>query len=155
MTTDLISSVPLWLLYEDEIEAWRAARPPFIKTWLNEHNFKGERHRVLLVPDANGALEMAVGGLGKRQGGLSLWHSAGFAERLPPRRFHLAQQWSDAEATQLSLGFVYGSYRFERYRPSKLERAASLEPPANADQTTWPPPFWRRRLVKGFKESAS
>jgi leucyl aminopeptidase len=77
---------------------------------------------------------MAVGGLGKRQGGLSLWHSAGFAERLPPRRFHLAQQWSDAEATQLSLGFVYGSYRFERYRPSKLERAASLEPPANADQ---------------------
>ena len=134
MTTDLISSVPLWLLYEDEIEAWRAARPRFIKTWLNEHNFKGERHRVLLVPDANGALEMAVGGLGKRQGGLSLWHSAGFAERLPPRRFHLAQQWSDAEATQLSLGFVYGSYRFERYRPSKLERAASLEPPANADQ---------------------
>ena len=134
MTTDLISSVPLWLLYEDEIEAWRAARPPFIKTWLNEHNFKGEKHRVLLVPDANGALEMAVGGLGKRQGGLSLWHSAGFAERLPPRRFHLAQQWSDAEATQLSLGFVYGSYRFERYRPSKLERAASLEPPANADQ---------------------
>jgi leucyl aminopeptidase len=134
MTTDLISSVPLWLLYEDEIEAWRAARPPFIKTWLSEHNFKGEKHRVLLVPDANGALEMAVGGLGKRQGGLSLWHSAGFAERLPPRRFHLAQQWSDAEATQLSLGFVYGSYRFERYRPSKLERAASLEPPANADQ---------------------
>ena len=134
MTTDLISSVPLWLLYEDEIEAWRAARPPFIKTWLNEHNFKGERHRVLLVPDANGAMEMAVGGLGKRQGGLALWHSAGFAERLPPRRFHLAQQWSDAEATQLSLGFVYGSYRFERYRPSKLERAASLEPPANADQ---------------------
>jgi leucyl aminopeptidase len=134
MTTDLISSVPLWLLYEDEIEAWRAARPPFIKTWLSEHNFKGEKHRVLLVPDANGALEMAVGGLGKRQGGLSLWHSAGFAERLPPRRFHLAQQWSDAEATQLSLGFVYGSYRFERYRPSKSERAASLEPPANADQ---------------------
>ncbi|MGP8165667.1 MAG: leucyl aminopeptidase family protein [Steroidobacteraceae bacterium] len=135
MTTDLISSVPLWLLYDDEIEAWRAARPPFIKTWLNEHNFKGEKHRVLLVPDANGALEMAVGGLGKRQGGLSLWHSAGFAERLPPRRFHLAQPWTDAEATQLSLGFAYGAYRFERYRPSKSERAASLEPPPNADQS--------------------
>jgi leucyl aminopeptidase len=134
MTADLISSVPLWLLYDDEIEAWRAARPPFIRSWLNEHNFKGEKHRVLMVPDANGALEMAVGGLGKRHGGLSLWHAAGFAERLPPRRFHLAQQWTDAEATQLSLGFVYGSYRFERYRPSKAERAASLEPPPNADQ---------------------
>jgi leucyl aminopeptidase len=134
MTADLISSVPLWLLYDDEIDAWRTTRPAFIKSWLSEHNFKGEKHRVLWVPDASGALEMAVGGLGKRHGGLSLWHAAGFAERLPPRRFHLAQQWTDAEATQLSLGFVYGSYRFERYRPSKSERAASLEPPSNADQ---------------------
>jgi leucyl aminopeptidase len=75
-----------------------------------------------------------VGGLGKRQGGLSVWHAAGFAERLPPRRFHLAQSWSDTEATQLCLGFVYGAYRFERYRPSKLDRAATVEAPANADQ---------------------
>jgi leucyl aminopeptidase len=89
---------------------------------------------VLLVPDSSGALELAVGGLGKRQGGLSLWHAAGFTERLPPRRFHLVQQWSDAEATQLSLGFVYGSYRFERYRPVKSEHAASVEAPSNADQ---------------------
>jgi leucyl aminopeptidase len=65
---------------------------------------------------------------------LSLWHAAGFTERLPPRRFHLVQQWSDAEATQLSLGFVYGSYRFERYRPVKSEHAASVEAPSNADQ---------------------
>jgi leucyl aminopeptidase len=135
MTADTISSVPLWLLYDDEIDAWRAARSTFIKAWLNEHNFKGEKHRVLLVPDSNGALEMAVGGLGKRQGGLSLWHTCGFAERLPPRRFRLAQQWSDAEATQLTLGFVYGTYRFERYRPVKSERTATVEAPSNADQS--------------------
>jgi leucyl aminopeptidase len=134
MTADAISSVPLWLLFDDEVEAWRAERSPFIKAWLNEHNFKAERHRVLLVPDSSGALELAVGGLGKRQGGLSLWHAAGFTERLPPRRFHLVQQWSDAEATQLSLGFLYGSYRFERYRPVKSEHAASVEAPSNADQ---------------------
>ncbi|HWJ34759.1 MAG TPA: leucyl aminopeptidase family protein [Steroidobacteraceae bacterium] len=134
MTAENMSSIPLWLLYDDEIDAWRAARSPFIKSWLSEHNFKGEKHRVLLMPDSNGGLEMAVGGLGKRQGGLSLWHAAGFAERLPARRFRLAQPWSDAEATQLSLGFVYGAYRFERYRPGKAERAASVEAPANADQ---------------------
>ena len=134
MTADAIKSIPLWLLYDDEIEAWRGARSPFIKSWLNEHNFKGEKHRVLLVPDSTGAAEMAVGGLGKRQGGVSLWHAAGLAERLPPRRFHLAQSWSDAEATQLSLGFVYGSYRFERYRPGKSDRGAALEMPDNADE---------------------
>jgi len=57
-----------------------------------KHNFKGEKHRVLLVPDTSGGLELAVGGLGKRQGGLSMWHAAGFAERLPPRRFRFAQR---------------------------------------------------------------
>ncbi len=135
MTIDTTSPVPLWLLYDDEVDAWRGSRSPFIKAWLNEHNFKAEKHRVLLVPHASGALELAVGGLGKRQGGLSLWHAAGFAERLPPRRFRLAQAWSDAEATQLSLGFAYGAYRFERYRPGKTERAATLEPCPNADRT--------------------
>ncbi len=134
MTTELQQSIPLWLLHEDEVDAWREAQSPFVKLWLSEQNFKGERHRVLLVPDSSGALHVAVGGLGKRLGGLSLWHAAGFAERLPPRRFRLAQNWSAADATQLHLGFVYGAYRFERYRPSKAERAATLEAPANADQ---------------------
>jgi leucyl aminopeptidase len=134
MTVDDMISVPLWLLYEDEMGAWREAQSPFIRAWLGEQNFNAEKHRVLLVPQPSGALDLAIGGLGKRQGSLSLWHAAGFVERLPPRRFRLAQNWSDADATQLSLGFVYGSYRFERYRPGKAERAAVLEAAPNADQ---------------------
>ncbi len=125
-------SVPLWLLYEDEIEAWRAAQSPPARQWLTEQNFKAEKHRVALLPDSGGALAAAVAGLGKRQGELSMWHAAGFAERLPPRRFHLAQQFTASEAAQLALGFAYGGYRFERYRPSKSD-AASLDPPPNAN----------------------
>ena len=132
MNLDNSISVPLWLLYEDEIEAWRAAQPALARQWLTEQNFKGERHRVLLLPDAAGTLAAAVGGLGKRQGGVSLWHAAGIAERLPPRRFKLAQEFSAAEATQLSLGFSYAAYRFDRYRQAKND-AATLEAPVNAD----------------------
>jgi leucyl aminopeptidase len=124
--------VPLWLLYEDEVDAWRATQSSFVRQWLIEQNFKGEKQRVLLLPDAGGALSHAVAGLGKRQGELSLWHAAGFAERLPPRRFRLAQNFSAREATQLCLGFAYALYRFERYRAAKNE-VASLEPPPGAD----------------------
>src|ERR1700676_4903995 len=116
MTSDTALTIPLWLLYDDEVDAWREARPPFLKTWLSEHHFKGEKHRVLLVPGAQGAVEMAIGGLGKRQETLSLWHGAGFTERLPSHHYHLAQEWSAGDATQLYLGFLYGAYRFERYR---------------------------------------
>jgi leucyl aminopeptidase len=125
-------SIPLWLLYENEIEAWRAAQTPQIARWITEQNFKGEKHRVVLLPDSAGGLTAAVGGLGRRHGGLSLWHAAGFVERLPPRRFRLVQQFTRDEATQLCLGFAYGAYRFDRYRAAKGE-SASIEAPPNAD----------------------
>ncbi|MGO9513249.1 MAG: leucyl aminopeptidase family protein [Steroidobacteraceae bacterium] len=133
MTVEGTAPVPLWLIYEDEIDAWRATQSAHVANWLAEQNFKAEKHRALLVPDPAGGMALALGGLGKRQGELSLWHAAGFAERLPPRRFRLAQDWSASDATQLCLGFAYGAYRFERYRPVKAERAATIEPPANAD----------------------
>jgi leucyl aminopeptidase len=128
------TSVPLWMLYEDEIEAWRGAQSDFTRQWLGEQNFKAEKHRVALVPDAAGSLCSAVCGLGKRHGEVSLWHAAGFAERLPPRQFRLAQPWSAGEATQIGLGFAYGCYRFDRYRPAKHE-CARLDPAGNADMT--------------------
>jgi leucyl aminopeptidase len=132
MNLDSRDSIPLWLLYENEIDAWRATQSPPVARWLAEQNFKGEKHRVLLLPDPAGGIAAAVGGLGRRQGELSLWHAAGFAERLPPRRFRLVQEFTAEEATQLCLGFAYGGYRFDRYRPAKSE-AASIEVPANAD----------------------
>jgi leucyl aminopeptidase len=126
------SSVPLWLLYEDEIEAWRAALPPLGRQWLAEHGFKAEKHRVVLLPDAAGTVVGAVAGLGKRLGELSLWHAAGLVEKLPPRRYRLAQEFGATEATQLALGFLYGAYRFDRYRVAKNE-LASFDAPPNAD----------------------
>ena len=132
MNLDGRDSVPLWLLYESEIEGWRATQTAPVARWLAEQNFKGEKHRVVLLPDSAGGLAAAVGGLGRRTGEMSLWHTAGFVERLPPRRFRLAQSFTAAEATQLYLGFAYGGYRFDRYRPAKSDMA-SVEAPPNAD----------------------
>lgn len=123
---------PLWLLYEDEIDAWRLSQAPLARQWLIEQNFKAEKHRVVLLPAPDGGLACAAAGLGKRLGELSLWHAAGLVEKLPARRFRLAQEFSASETTQLALGFAYGAYRFERYRSSKNE-TASLDPPAAAD----------------------
>jgi leucyl aminopeptidase len=134
MNFDSNVSIPLWLLYEDETEAWAAAQAAPVRQWLAEQSFKAEKYRVVLLPDSAGALSAAVAGLGRRQGELSLWHAAGIAERLPARCFRLMQNFSAVEVTQLSLGFLYGQYRFERYRAAKHE-SASLEAPPHADQS--------------------
>src|SRR5258708_3047957 len=123
---------PLWLLYENEIHPCPNPLAPLARQWLIEQNFKAEKPRVVLLPTSEGGVACAAAGLGKRLGALSLWHAAGLVERLPARRFRLAQEFAAAEATQLALGFAYGAYRFERYRASKNE-TASLDPPANAD----------------------
>src|SRR5579862_7883192 len=94
-------SIPLWLLYEDEIEAWRISQAPLMQHWLAEQNFKAEKHRVVLLPGSDGSIACAAAGLGKRLGELSLWHAAGLAERLPARHFRFAQEFSAAQATQL------------------------------------------------------
>lgn len=133
MDADGIAAIPLWLLYEDEVEAWRSSQPAFVERWLREQNFSGERNRVVLVPDVQGAAAMAVGGLGKRQGALSLWHAAAIADRLPPLSFAAAQPWDADEATQLALGFAYAAYRFNRYRRGQADRTARIVGPANAD----------------------
>ncbi|HUX73929.1 MAG TPA: leucyl aminopeptidase family protein [Steroidobacteraceae bacterium] len=126
-------ATPLWLLYEDEADAWRSAQSAPAQRWLDAQHFQAERGRVLLLPDAGGAPAAAVGGLGRRAGRLSLWQAAGIAERLPPRLYRAAQRWSDEEATQLLLGFEYAAYRFQRYRRAPAEPAARIAAPANAD----------------------
>jgi leucyl aminopeptidase len=130
---DALASVPLWLLHDDELDAFHATQDERSATFLAEQGFKAERHRVLLIPDARGAIAAAVAGLGKRHGELSLWHVAGLPERLPARRFHLAQRFAGAQAEQIALGLAYGTYRFDRYRPGKGERCATIEPPAGID----------------------
>jgi leucyl aminopeptidase len=132
MNSDSNSVLPLWLLYEDEVEVWRAGQTPLARRWLVEQGFKAEKHRVVSVPGGDGAVAGAVAGLGKRLGELSLWHAAGLVEKLPVHRYRLAQEFGAVEATQLALGFLYGAYRFDRYRASKTE-TASLDPPPNAD----------------------
>jgi leucyl aminopeptidase len=126
------SPIPLWLLYEDELDVWRAAQSQPARQWVIGQGFKAEKHRVVLLPDSSGTLAGAVAGLGKRQGELSLWHAAGIVERLPLHRYRLAQEFAAFEATQLALGFLYGAYRFDRYRACKNEMA-SLDPPPNAN----------------------
>src|SRR5258708_34444424 len=104
MNLDGSDSIPLWLLYENEIEAWRASQPAPVARWLAEQNFKAEKHRVVLLPDSAGGLAAAVGGLGRRQGELSLWHAAGFVERLPPPPFPLGPGFAAPEAPPVGPG---------------------------------------------------
>ncbi len=131
------NAVPLWLLAEGAVEEWLATQPAATAQWTRAAAFKGERHRFLLLPNADGSPAGAVLGVGKLAGpgDLSLWHTAGLADKLPAgTEFRCATALEPRAATQAVLGFLYGHYRFDRYRrATNQNRAARLIVPAGAD----------------------
>jgi leucyl aminopeptidase len=132
---DAAGARPIWLVGEQGLSAWLELQTAAVRSWLKAQGFGGEKQKLVLVPTANGdGIAGAVLGLGT-VADLSeptLWTSAGLPDRLPPGKYRFAGSFSAVGATQLTLGWQYGSYRFSRYRKPAGELPA-LVSPAGAD----------------------
>lgn len=141
MTADLIAnapasgSLPLWLLTEADAGRALAARTPAVAQWARSQQFTGERHRVLVLPGADGHPEGALAGLGPLGSleQLNLWHAAPLAERLPAGTWHVETPLPAAAATQFALGWLTGAYRYTRYRAACTAGHSMLVAPQGAD----------------------
>jgi leucyl aminopeptidase len=118
-------------------------QPAAVRSWAGLHGFQAERQKLLLIPSATGdAIAGVAVGLGAAAdlSEPTLWTSAGLPDRLPPGRYRFAGTFSAVGATQLTLGWEYGAYRFTRYRSSPGSspgkppgELAALVAPAGAD----------------------
>jgi leucyl aminopeptidase len=129
------ASLPLWLLSDTELPQWLTEQPADVAAWVRANAFQAERHRVLALPGAGGAIAGAVVGLGTLglPADIKLWHAAGLADRLPSYTYHLASALPPGAATQFAVGWLVGGYRFTRYRASPSAGRATLIAPAGAD----------------------
>src|SRR5262249_27014630 len=127
---------------ESSLDRWRAAQSPQTVQWLATANFKAEKHRLLLLPAADGTASGALFGLGRLDdiADLGLWQGGGLADKLPAADFHCATSLPAAAAEQMALGFAYGEYRFDRYRnegrgeqKTAARRRARLRAPPGCD----------------------
>jgi leucyl aminopeptidase len=133
-TQDTPDSKPIYFLYEDEFESWVAARPERTRAWALANGFKGERNKVLLVPDAAGAVEAVLVGIGRRgRDEITCWTAAGLPDRLPEGRYHLEGDLTPRAAAQCSFGWAYGQYRFDRYRKPSSAKKVELRLPAGVN----------------------
>jgi leucyl aminopeptidase len=113
---------PVYVLRETDLETWRAALPPSQRVWVQQHEFRAERHRLLPLPATDGALLGLACGLGNMDSwrDFSLWHAAPWPERLPPGSYQLEFAASCAPQEgeyrhvieQAALGWMAGSYRY-------------------------------------------
>ena len=133
LTAPGADSRPLWLLTESELPRWLSEQPAEVASWVRNHAFQAEKHRVLAYPGAGGGIGGALVGLGslRSPGELKVWHAAGLSDRLPAQAYHLANDLGQEAATHFALGWLMGSYRMARYRsaPAATPRAVLVAPP--------------------------
>ena len=128
-------SIPIYLLYEDDLEQWRASQDESTRNWSAANCFKAERGKQLVIPGSQGRPAAVVVGLGRRnpREELSCWAAAAIPDRLPEGDYHLAEALPGRLATQFAFGWAYGQYKFERYRRANPQRTVHLRPPPEAD----------------------
>lgn len=135
-TAETAASTPIHLVHEDGFDAWLIDQPQITRNWAHANAFKGERNKVLLIPDANGKPQCVLVGAGRRgRDEITCWTSAGLADRLPEGRYHFATELSANAASQAAFGWAYGQYRFERYRKATPHRKVELQLPHGVNVT--------------------
>lgn len=132
---DRPGSTPIHLLHEEDLEQWRAAQSDSARNWLSANHFKAERHRIVLLPDAQGRPACAAMGLGRKSSSHEpyFWHGAALPDRLPDGHYHLVEALDASAASQLTCGWGYGQYKFERYRRSSASRNVALRLPPGVE----------------------
>ena len=101
---------------------------PFAAALAKTAEFKGKAGQLLLIPNAEGALDRVLFGAGDAQ------HPTVFRAlpaRLPAGVYRIAAQPEGVTADQIALYFALGSYRFDRYKQASGERARLLADGAN------------------------
>jgi leucyl aminopeptidase len=75
---------------------------------------------VLVVPDAGGAIERVLFGLGANPDPMAF---RALAAKLPAGTYKIAQAPAGLDAARIALAFALGSYRFDRYKTHGGEKA--------------------------------
>jgi leucyl aminopeptidase len=128
VSTTSTAAIPLLLLGEDRFDAFLAQQPARSQTWSKLQGFRSERNKLLLIPDEHGTAAAVWLGIGKSrlEEVLNLWLAAGLPERLPEGTYQMPEGLTSLQAAQFALGWLYGQYRFERYKKSSERKQRQL-----------------------------
>ncbi len=120
------SAIPIHLITPEQL----AAIDPYEQLWIDAMGFKAEPGTFCLLPGRDNSFAKVLVG---RPAKLDLWALGMLSQTLPPNQYTLPDDLTAEEATALTLGWLLGQYRFDRYKQTPAAPQPVLKPPANAD----------------------
>src|SRR5256885_1938125 len=115
-------AIPLHAVTAGNLKRWLPTRSRREAEWIRATNFSAKEYELLLVP-GGGGLASAILGLGEAHDPLAL---AAFSESLPPGVYALGDVPQEVGGARGALGWVLGTYRFDRYRKKEARPLPKL-----------------------------
>jgi leucyl aminopeptidase len=124
------SAIPLELVTSKDLGAWTKTQDNRVRVLVDATAFRADGGKTLVIPNAEGAIEKVIVGLGDAPDGLVL---ASLPGSLPPGDYRLGEIPDGYDGETLALGWADGAYRFTKYKASK-EKPRRLVLPQGIDQ---------------------
>lgn len=118
------STLPLFVVAVSDFDGWRDSAPPSIKKWLVSSKFRARAGASCLLPADAGP----AGAVVTVDDASCLWQYANLPSQLPLGDYEAEPELPADMANALALGWVLGSYRFERYKRKKTKRPTLVFP---------------------------
>ncbi|GFE49223.1 leucyl aminopeptidase [Roseobacter cerasinus] len=123
------TALPLHVVDQPGLAAWRETQPDAILAWLDGLGFTGALGQAVPLPGDGGAPCGAVVGYGSREArGRARFHLAAAAAKLPKATYKIASGLPQDQAEVEALGWLLAGYRFERYKTQTPMPATLIAP---------------------------
>jgi leucyl aminopeptidase len=123
-------AIDLHVLSNDAVAGWLADQTPATAAWIEANAFTGAIGQALIIPGADGRPAMALAGYGtsssRARGRFAL---AAAAAKLPKGNYQISSGLPADQTEVEALGWLLGSYRFDRYK-TNAPMAAKLVAPS-------------------------
>ena len=98
------------------LDTWLGAQSEPVRAWVAATQFTGKDGEVCVVPSPSGGIERVACGV---EDPADVWAYAGLPSKLPPGVYSVSG--GAAAASSAALGWILGSYSFDRYKSAKKD----------------------------------
>jgi len=122
-------AVPLSLVPADQLQDWLTGQDDSVQAWVAVNGFRAAAGSALAIPDADGNLRAAIGGLGRAEHPRrQRFLAATIRAALPAATYALTDSPDGDDLNECALGWLLGGYCFARYNDKTPPKAQLVAP---------------------------
>ena len=123
------TSRPIHLVSKENLAVFLTVLDPRARGWVEASGFEAKAGEIVLIPDANGQVAAAAGGMGgQKDERRKRFIAASFRSSLPSGLWRLETELTDDALAETALGWLLAGYRFDRYAASSPPKSRLIAP---------------------------